>query len=590
MKKLIWTLVFLLFFLTLFILVQVFPLGTTLVEEHTEANTYLQYPASTIEKLDFLEMLRKDSTEAGEKTLKALAEEVTAIGYMANLVLAEKYEEKGEDPVAFYQRALELYETKAIQLKLAEALHLRGDSQEAMEIYVRLMPDDGAMHTMIQMDIEDSVMVDILLEGNHLDTALYYIEEVISDISKKDLSKEHALALARYGDYNHALSLMEEIMETSLQDSDFRWWYGRSLEAVGRKNEAMEIYKGIGKAGAYRLGILLEEMGQVEEAAAAFIQSDLPISRWRGARILDNIGKHEEAFKVYVELTQEESSYQEDAAYRAYVLQNQLNKPIDHQLLKVLEDSPAWMKSLGKEPSWQMLDDVTPQHPVFLDIVQEYEAAEEYQMAAIEQAIGEKYATNEEKLGLGYWYQQQRDYFMAVRWGIRALREKPSPQAYQLTYQKPFEKEVLAAAEEFQIDPYLIWAVMREESHYRPDVFSWAGAQGLMQIMPATGADIASRLKTSYADKDMLDPEKNIRFGAFYLRSMLDMFSGDLDKALAAYNGGPGNVRKWSMTSIGATPEGFPTSIVFMETRQYITKVKNSYYTYLWLYHTDEGE
>ncbi|ABR48219.1 Lytic transglycosylase, catalytic [Alkaliphilus metalliredigens QYMF] len=584
MKKMIWTSMCLLLLLAVFSFQLVFPTDTTLTDNYPEAYAYLEQANTPLEKLDLLEILKTDHTANGEAALRILAEEMTAIGYMANLILAELHEKKGENPAAFYQKSLSLYEDKDIQLKLAETLYLRGDSQGAKEIFQKMIPDYKAIESMIEIGIENSVIADMLLEGDHLNEALDFLEENIPDTAEEDLNKLHALVLADSGEYSRALDLMEEMIDNDDTDLNLRWWYGRSLEAVGKKNQAMKTYKDLGKTGAYRLGILMQENGQLEEAAAAFIESDSPMSRWRGARILDDLNKQEEALHVYYELAKEESSYQEDAAYRAYILQNQLSQPIASELLKVLENSPAWMVTLGKEPIWDVLVDVDYMLPEFLSRVEDYEEAEEDQMAAIEKAIGEKHATNAEKLGLGVWYQQQGQYYMSVRWGIRALREKNSRQAYELTYQKPFENEVLAAAEEFEIDPYLIWAVMREESHYRPDVFSIAGAQGLMQIMPATGEDIANRLRVSYTNEDMLNPEKNIRFGTFYLRSMLNMFSGDIDKALAAYNGGPGNVRKWSGTSIGSTPEGFPTSIAFMETRRYITKVRNTYYTYLWLY------
>ena len=137
------------------------------------------------------------------------------------------------------------------------------------------------------------------------------------------------------------------------------------------------------------------------------------------------------------------------------------------------------------------------------------------------------------------------------------------------------------------MNPHLIWAIIREESYYRADIISWAGAIGLMQIMPATGQDIASRLSMTIEDSDLTNPEINIEFGTFYIRAMLDMFSEDTDKALAAYNGGPGNVSRWSNSVLGTTKEDFPTAITFFETQEYITKVKNSYHIYKWLYENE---
>jgi len=112
-------------------------------------------------------------------------------------------------------------------------------------------------------------------------------------------------------------------------------------------------------------------------------------------------------------------------------------------------------------------------------------------------------------------------------------------------------------ASEGDLDPRLVQAVMQVESGYNPRAYSNKGAIGLMQLMPATARELAVG--------DPWDPEQNVRGGVAYLKRMLDLFSGDLDFALAAYNAGPNAVLEHA---------GIPP---YAETRAYVRKIRCIY-------------
>ncbi len=346
----------------------------------------------------------------------------------------------------------------------------------------------------------------------------------------------------------------------------------------------MKIYSSIGEKGAYRLGIILRSTSGSLAAAEAFGNSSEAVSLWRAARIWDEAGMHEKAIETYARIAESKGSYQDDAAYRAYVLSNRLGRSDVGKFIEVLSEYPAWMTRIGKEPVMRELYEVSYSKPDFLYRVELYEKDGYTEASAIELAIGTKNTDLEKKLALGDWYQERGEYYRSIIWGIQSLDEKPTRRGYELAYPCAFEDLVSAASREYNVEAALIRAVIREESHFKHDAVSSAGAMGLMQIMPATGKDIASRLKIGIEDGDLLNPEISIRFGTFYINSMLNMFDLDIDKAMAAYNGGPGNANTWLKSGFGTEKEDFPTAITFSETQEYITKVKNTYYIYKWLY------
>ncbi len=145
---------------------------------------------------------------------------------------------------------------------------------------------------------------------------------------------------------------------------------------------------------------------------------------------------------------------------------------------------------------------------------------------------------------------------------------------------------VLPAAESRDISPLMILSVMRQESTYEGFIRSGAGARGLMQIMPATGEEIARNLgwPDEFTVDDLDRPHISITFGASYLRQQRQIFDGDIFAMLAAYNGGPGNTIAWRNMTPFDDPDLFLEIIRFEETRHYIRIINEIHYIYGWLY------
>lgn len=148
-----------------------------------------------------------------------------------------------------------------------------------------------------------------------------------------------------------------------------------------------------------------------------------------------------------------------------------------------------------------------------------------------------------------------------------------------------YNQSVVKYSTKYGVDPYIIYSIIRVESKFNPYAKSSKGASGLMQITPQTGEYVANLLHIDKFDESFLyNPDLNIQLGCFYFAKLYSDFGANIDCALAAYNGGRGNVTKW--ISINDEGEKFLdiNKIPFSETRNYVFRVKKVYYIYKFLY------
>jgi soluble lytic murein transglycosylase len=149
-----------------------------------------------------------------------------------------------------------------------------------------------------------------------------------------------------------------------------------------------------------------------------------------------------------------------------------------------------------------------------------------------------------------------------------------------------FPKDGLPSTRLASMDKAAIYAVARQESHFKVDAVSSAGARGLMQLMPATARETAGKLGVSYsASRLTSDPAYNALLGSSYLKAQLDRFDGSLLLAAAAHNAGAGNARKWIDTfgdprSERIDPIVWVELIPLSETRKYVQRVLGNYLVY----------
>ncbi len=167
----------------------------------------------------------------------------------------------------------------------------------------------------------------------------------------------------------------------------------------------------------------------------------------------------------------------------------------------------------------------------------------------------------------------------------RAAGAAAPPSLMRMLYPTAYVHLIEREAEAYALDPLLFLALLRQESRFDARAVSHAGATGLAQVMPATGEWIATRVAVGDYRHDLLTrPTVSVRFGVWFMGFLLDRYDRDWIAALAAYNGGPGSVDRWTGGAPIADHDLFYELIPFQETQSYVRLIYEQYDTYKRLY------
>lgn len=158
-------------------------------------------------------------------------------------------------------------------------------------------------------------------------------------------------------------------------------------------------------------------------------------------------------------------------------------------------------------------------------------------------------------------------------------------QFWQLAFPIPFRSSIDEHSREQGLDPFLMAALIRQESEFNDKVISYANAYGLMQLLPSTGKQLARHFGIrKFSSTQLLLADRNIQLGTYYFRTLLNSFNGQTDLALASYNAGPGRANLWRSWGPFREPAEFVEIVPFHQTRGYIQIVLRNADVYKRLY------
>jgi soluble lytic murein transglycosylase len=407
------------------------------------------------------------------------------------------------------------------------------------------------------------------------------------------LRLEQARLLLRGGRRERALEVLGRVAATAPEAdaAEAMWLRARALEEADRMSEAVTAYKALASryprrevaGGAmWRLGWYSYLKGDLRDAAKSWgklVESSgnrpyrIGAIYWR-ARAIEQARDRAAALPLYRQVLVEAPR-----SYYGVLAARRLGGTTDVSI-------PASV-TLPADPSEALAGDPGFMRVELLRRLGLIEAALEELDDVAERAIGDPVRL----YGLSNAYARDERYHLALRihrrhlTNLAASGDPALPRAFwETVYPFAWRNDVMAAAARAGVEPYLVAAVVREESSYYPRAVSRAGARGLMQLMPATARPMAEHRGLAFAGGDLLDdPRANIEMGTAFLGGLMKEFS-DPRLALAAYNAGPARVRGWWQSKKTGDVEAWVEQIPFDETRQYVKRVMLSWEEYRRIY------
>jgi soluble lytic murein transglycosylase len=392
-------------------------------------------------------------------------------------------------------------------------------------------------------------------------------------------------------DNAQALNYFNQVIErypTSSYVGRSRYAAGDIHESFGRKQEAIALYTSVTKSfpnspvqddAASRLAWLYYRSGEWGEAYAAFksLAGNARDSGFRTAglywqgRTAEKLGDTETAVRIYRQVVDgSEESYYQALASRALLKAGiEIDDPKTNASPVTAEADPQ----LSPEISYHLLR------------ARELSTISLHRLAVIElnevDRLSKNYPQMRRLLMFEYFKNQAYNRTLAIANQLPISSTDRNLFRFPLAYWEMIQQK----AQERELDPYLILALVRQESLFDPRARSPATALGLMQLLPSTAARVAKQIGMSPPSNEQLfQPEINLTLGTQYLKDLLQRYSNDWFKAIAAYNAGESAVDRWEKELLTDDVEEFVERIPYLETRGYVKLVMRNHRIYKRLY------
>lgn len=435
------------------------------------------------------------------------------------------------------------------------------------------------------------------------------------------------ISLSRLKRYDQAARLFEELIASDgLEAGEASAWLARAYLRQGDGERLLTLARSAAKRGLtpdqhlavlMAVGVWHEDQDQFPEALLAYRQAarlgegapDVWDAWWRIGWTLYRMGKFREAAQTFQEVVRKKDDPQVTPKFlywTARTLEHLNDKKAAEVMTSVCRKYTltyycqlAWMRqpelAVNHRSEAHIEETTSDEIGRELERNHHYRKAAELLSLSLQEEAGREfawladhYAKNREiVIALSTFLSEAGSHHQALllarlhfRDGLERGSEPVPSRLWRIAYPTVYLPKIRDYAGEL-LDPFLVAAIIREESQYDTRAVSRVGALGLMQLMPATAQTVARKYGTASPSRDdLFDHETNIRLGTKYVAQLLDQYGGNLIHAVAAYNAGPAAVSTWLAKFGNREADEFVELIPYQETRQYVKRVLRTYHEY----------
>ena len=468
-----------------------------------------------------------------------------------------------EEIIEKYAEQIDLVQ---IQYNKARAIYYQGDYERAI---------NQCLYILDNFDQEEITIRTLYL----------YAGALLSTGNRSQASEKYHQIIERFPENYFA-------QVSYLRLSEIEFLQDRKEEGINFLKQLLSEYPESSPAqeAAWKLARYYTNQNLISEALPyyKFIYEHFPLSSqaddalyWMGKLLY--LGDSEEGIKVFKELLSQfpDSYYSFRVPAEVGGINGKLKDLITHSKEVSLEQ---FKKNYSPRGTLAQLSAYRAEILMFLKLYQEsilelsYALQQEPDNVYLQLLLTQGYAKAEEYYRSNSYAQALLNYFLINNKEIPSL-------IWEYAFPLYFADLVEQTAISYHLDPFLVWSIMREESHFNPYAESRAGARGLMQIIFSTGEWIAQKLNHKEFNYDLLfTPEINISFGCWYMQYLQERFNKNNFLIISGYNAGPGITDQWIETFDISDIDVFVENIPYQETTEHIKKVIRSYLIYQIIY------